>query len=114
MMAAAPMPLMVASRHDRSGSEPAQAPGIRLNGLSAGLAGGRVLGTQLRQALLLGRKGGFEGVRQLGVVHRHNPEASLQLDHLHLSSGQLEIDRFCHFLSPNTLRGYSPISITRK
>jgi hypothetical protein len=36
MIAAAAMPLMVASRHDRSGSEPAQAPGIRLNGLSAG------------------------------------------------------------------------------
>src|SRR5438132_6863350 len=36
MIAAAPMPLIAASRHDRRGSWPAQAPGIRLNGLSAG------------------------------------------------------------------------------
>src|SRR6266852_3872653 len=189
MMAAAPIPLIRARRQDRRVSAPAQAPGIRLNGLPAGLpaeglpsaatyrhaqsgrtftlttsndnvrdtnllrsgqqslngpvaaggallgrvglgalgdrtlerrspggmkrkrlvglavrdapvgpAGGRVLRAQLGQAFLLGRQGGLEGVGKLGVVHGDDPEASLQLDHLHLSPCQLEIDRFCHFL----------------
>jgi hypothetical protein len=37
MIAAAAMPLTMASRQDRSGSAPGQAPEIRLKGLPAGL-----------------------------------------------------------------------------
>src|SRR6266851_6828382 len=48
---------------------------------AVGPAGGSVLGTQLRQALLLGRQGGLEGVGKLGVVHGDHPQAGLQLDH---------------------------------
>jgi hypothetical protein len=40
MIAAAAMPLTMASRQDRSGSAPGQAPEIRLKGLPAGLPAG--------------------------------------------------------------------------
>src|SRR5260370_1230704 len=70
---------------------------IGFSDAGVGPVGGGVLGAELRQALLLGRQGGLEGVGKLGVVHGDHPQPGLQLDHLHLGSGQFEIDRFCHF-----------------
>src|SRR2546428_5965022 len=72
--------------------------GVTVRGIAVLTAGGGVQSAQLGQALLLGRQGGLEGVGELGVVHRDDAEARLQLDDFHLGPGQLEIDRFCHFL----------------
>ena len=44
---------------------------------AAGTTGGRVESAQLRQALLFGRQGGLEGVRQLGIVHGDDSEPGL-------------------------------------
>ena len=61
---------------------------------AAGTTGGRVESAQLRQALLFGREGGLEGVRQLGIVHGDDPEPGLQLEDLYFSPCQFEIDGF--------------------
>src|SRR5579859_1022911 len=64
--------------------------------LRARAAARGVKGAQLLQSLLLGRQGDPEGVRQLVVVHGHDPEASLELAHLHLGPGQFQINRSRH------------------
>src|SRR5690348_18483021 len=63
-------------------------------GVLAGLGppGRGVQGAQLRQALFLGRQGGFQSLGKLGVVHGHDPEPGLQLEDLYFSSGEFEID----------------------
>src|SRR5712692_294120 len=61
-----------------------------------GTAGGGVEGAQLRQALFLGRERGLQGFRQLGVVHRHDPEPCFQLQDFDFSPGEFEIDGFGH------------------
>ena len=45
-------------------------------------------GPQLGQTVLLGREGGFQRIRQLGVVHGDDPEPGLQLEDFDFSSGE--------------------------
>jgi hypothetical protein len=54
-------------------------------------------GPQPVQPLLLSQERGLKGVRQLGVVHLNDPQAGFQLQNLDFSTGELQIDRFCHF-----------------
>src|SRR5216110_351500 len=65
-----------------------------------------VQGTELVQALLLGGQGRSEGLGRLAVVHRHHPQARLQLADLNLRPGQLEIDCSSHYSLSRSVREF--------
>src|SRR5437762_2375340 len=65
-----------------------------------------VQGTELVQALRLGGQGRSESLGKLAVVHRHHPQARLQLADLNLRPGQLEIDCSSHYSLSRSVREF--------